>query len=42
MLFSFSYKVLVSLQPAQVNFINSLYNVQGIWDEELAEAYKDE
>lgn len=42
MLFSFSYKGLVYLQLAQVHFINSLYYVQGIWDEELAESFKDE
>lgn len=42
MFFSSSYEGLVYLQLAQVNFISSLYYVQGIWDGALAEGYKDE
>lgn len=42
MLFYFSYEGLEYLQLAQVNFINTLYYVQAIWDEALAEGYKDE
>lgn len=42
MLFSFSYEGLVYIQVAEVNFISSLYYVQGIWDGALAKGYKDE